>query len=199
MNDLRFEGSLKTWTDDRGFGFIEPRQGGDEVFVHISAFPRDGQRPKIGEPLSFEIELNHEGKKRAIRVQWRGHSAMAPSRLNRPRERVSSATRSPFQVIVLLVVLLGMGVYGYNAYSKHQMRMSLQQQPMSSGHNVDAPIPATAPAAPTFGCDGRRHCSQMTSCAEAKYFINHCPGTMMDGDNDGIPCEQDLCTGLLGN
>lgn len=40
-----------------------------------------------------------------------------------------------------------------------------------------------------FRCDGRQHCSQMTSYEEAKFFLNHCPNVKMDGDNDGIPCE----------
>lgn len=44
---------------------------------------------------------------------------------------------------------------------------------------------------PSFPCDGRQHCSQMTSRAEAVYFINHCPNTKMDGDHDGVPCEND--------
>jgi endonuclease YncB( thermonuclease family) len=42
-------------------------------------------------------------------------------------------------------------------------------------------------------CDGRTHCSQMRSCAEARYFLANCPGVKMDGDNDGIPCEQQWC------
>jgi Tfp pilus assembly protein PilE len=46
---------------------------------------------------------------------------------------------------------------------------------------------------PSFTCDGRQHCSQMTSCAEATYFIKNCPNTKMDGNNDGIPCEQQWC------
>jgi hypothetical protein len=50
------------------------------------------------------------------------------------------------------------------------------------------------PSAPDrFSCDGRTYCSQMTSCAEAKYFITHCPGTKMDGDHDGVPCESQWC------
>ena len=54
-----------------------------------------------------------------------------------------------------------------------------------------------APAAPDlsggFRCDGRQHCSQMTSCAEAKFFLASCPGVKMDGDRDGTPCEQQWC------
>lgn len=43
------------------------------------------------------------------------------------------------------------------------------------------------------GCDGRTHCSQMRSCAEAEFFIRNCPNTKMDGDGDGRPCEQQWC------
>lgn len=43
---------------------------------------------------------------------------------------------------------------------------------------------------PRFVCDGRTHCSQMTSRDEAVFFIKNCPNTRMDGDNDGNPCEQ---------
>ena len=45
----------------------------------------------------------------------------------------------------------------------------------------------------SFVCDGRVRCPQMTSCAEATYFLEHCPGTKMDGDRDGIPCEDQWC------
>lgn len=42
-------------------------------------------------------------------------------------------------------------------------------------------------------CDGRQYCSQMTSCAEAKAFLRSCPDMRMDGDGDGIPCEDKWC------
>ena len=47
----------------------------------------------------------------------------------------------------------------------------------------------------TFSCDGRTHCSQMASCAEAMYFLEQCPGVEMDGEGDGIPCERQWCDG----
>ena len=44
-----------------------------------------------------------------------------------------------------------------------------------------------------YSCDGRIWCSQMHSCEEATFFINNCPGTKMDGNHDGVPCERQWC------
>jgi hypothetical protein len=44
-----------------------------------------------------------------------------------------------------------------------------------------------------FACDGRKYCSEMTSCEEATYFLNNCPDPRMDGNNDGVPCESQWC------
>lgn len=56
------------------------------------------------------------------------------------------------------------------------------------------PVAPAPPAAPdSFHCDGRQYCSQMRSCAEARYFLAHCPGAKMDGDHNGIPCEKQWC------
>ena len=41
-----------------------------------------------------------------------------------------------------------------------------------------------------FKCDGRTHCTQMLSYEEAVFFLRNCPGTKMDGNGDGQPCEQ---------
>jgi len=63
-------------------------------------------------------------------------------------------------------------------------------------YNKQTPQPENSPeivSTENFSCDGRVWCSEMTSCDEAKYFIRNCPGTKMDGDNDGIPCESQFC------
>lgn len=66
---MRFEGILKSWNEERGFGFIQPAQGGQDIFVHVKAFSPRVARPVPDLPLSFEIELGPEGKKRARNVQ----------------------------------------------------------------------------------------------------------------------------------
>jgi hypothetical protein len=53
--------------------------------------------------------------------------------------------------------------------------------------------PAAAVTSEEFHCDGRIYCSQMTSCKEATFFLEHCPGVEMDGEGDGVPCEKQWC------
>ena len=82
---MRFNGTLTTWNDDRGFGFIEPTQGGQALFVHVKAFDDRATRPQVGQVVSFEVELSAEGKKRAKRVQ-----AVRVARLARPRRHTNA-------------------------------------------------------------------------------------------------------------
>ncbi|WP_369822471.1 excalibur calcium-binding domain-containing protein [Pseudacidovorax sp. RU35E] len=58
---------------------------------------------------------------------------------------------------------------------------------------ADLALQAPNQPAQLFRCDGRKYCSQMTSCAEATYFLKNCPGVKMDGNGDGVPCEQQWC------
>ena len=44
-----------------------------------------------------------------------------------------------------------------------------------------------------FTCSGKIYCSEMISCAEAYFYLNNCPGTKLDGNNDGEPCERQWC------
>lgn len=40
-----------------------------------------------------------------------------------------------------------------------------------------------------FTCAGKRICGQMTSCAEARFYLEQCGLSRLDGDHDGVPCE----------
>ncbi len=183
---MRIEGTLAKWNDDRGFGFIAPTLGGPEVFVHVSAFPRDGRQPAVGERLSFDIEMREDGKKRAVRIQ-----RLTLRQANRASARVTPARPG---LIRRVLPVLFMGVVGYAAYIQWGHRLFGASAP-SETVTQNSPLPtASAPTPePEFHCDGRQHCSQMRSCAEARYFLRHCPGVKMDGDNDGIPCENQWC------
>lgn len=107
---MRFEGRIKSWNVDRGFGFIEPAQGGDEIFVHISAIPNRWGRPQPGQLLSFEVGLNRDGKKRATNVGVPGPRVRAPARKTsraacRPHDRPAEWRMASAIAIPLFVAL----------------------------------------------------------------------------------------------
>ena len=105
---MQFRGTLKSWNDDRRFGFIEPTQGGQEIFVHMKAFPAGTGRPSLGQQLTFEVETTDNGKKRARSVQYPAH---VPTH-RRPRAESSA----PWTLPRLLVIPVFAAIYGYVAW-----------------------------------------------------------------------------------
>lgn len=219
---MRTQGPLIKWNADRGFGFIKARDSGIEVFVHISEFPRSGRTPQVGDILHFEIATAGDGRKQAkavafdtppggadltlariertpaARTQARsdayGHrrDQRREARQERPyRERPRRESSGLGSKVIVGTLLLGGAAFGYQKFAALQP----PTVDMSQAPGVEAmAAPVIAPATtPKYVCDGRQHCSQMRSCEEATWFIQHCPDTKMDGEGDGIPCEQQWC------
>ena len=213
---MRTQGSLIRWNEDRGFGFIKTADSGIEVFVHISQFPRGGRRPQVGDTLHFDIATAEDGRKQAKAVIFdmplgRADFTLAPiqrSPVERPPQTVPARTSAPrpgrsrgrdshaapasgLYPFFFGVLLLGALVFGYRKFVEFR---AVAVDTMYGRNAETTVVPTPAPAdAPAYRCDGRTHCSQMRSCADATAVLRNCPGTQMDGDSDGIPCEQQWC------
>lgn len=62
-------GIVKWFSDDKGFGFIEPEGGGQDLFVHHSAIQMRGRRTLLeGQRVAFDIEESPKGL-RATQVE----------------------------------------------------------------------------------------------------------------------------------
>lgn len=191
---MRTHGTLTRWNSDRGFGFITPAQPGDDVFVHISAFPRGFESPRIGEVISFETEPGPDGRLRAVRVIRAGTPV---PKHNAPVRRTTRTVPAKGKiglgnVLRMMLVLVG-GAFAY----QQRDHLIAAFKPAASLEQTSVPVrpvaaaPASVPA--HYSCGGRTRCTQMSSCAEATYVLQHCPNTAMDGDHDGVPCEDQWC------
>jgi CspA family cold shock protein len=61
-------GTVNTWFEDRGYGFVSRDDAGGNVFLHISQMP-DKQPPRVGDRVSFDVGVDpRSGKHRAIDV-----------------------------------------------------------------------------------------------------------------------------------
>ena len=57
-------GTVKWFNDQKGFGFIQPKNGGNDVFVHISAVERAGmQTLREGQVISFDVQRDPKKRK----------------------------------------------------------------------------------------------------------------------------------------
>jgi CspA family cold shock protein len=57
-------GTVKWFNAQKGFGFIEPEDGGKDVFVHISAVERSGMGTlREGQKVSFDVERDQRSGK----------------------------------------------------------------------------------------------------------------------------------------
>jgi CspA family cold shock protein len=56
------EGTVKWFNADKGFGFIQPDSGGEDLFVHFSAIQSEGYKTlDEGQKVSFEVTQGQKG------------------------------------------------------------------------------------------------------------------------------------------
>ncbi|MGE6569143.1 MULTISPECIES: excalibur calcium-binding domain-containing protein [Shewanella] len=197
-------GTLVRWNTEKGFGFIKPETGDNQdVFIHISTLKHMARKPIVGDEILFHRENQPDGKVKAVKASIEGVAVVSNS--IRPASHTSQHHRkSPSHHddnyrsspvlgrVIMLVILLGVGIFGYKQYQK------MTATPVLTNEDVEqmqwtptVSKPSSINLQPQFRCEaGKTHCSQMRSYAEASFYLRNCPDTKMDGDGDGIPCER---------
>ncbi|MGY4533094.1 uncharacterized membrane protein YsdA (DUF1294 family)/cold shock CspA family protein [Pseudomonas sp. TE3786] len=89
---MELRGSIKSWNDDKGFGFVTPDAGGPAVFVHISAM-RGERRPQAGDAVFYIAGKDEQGRLCASHMRLQGLSLDQPAIRIKPRKpTVKAAT-----------------------------------------------------------------------------------------------------------
>jgi uncharacterized membrane protein YsdA (DUF1294 family)/cold shock CspA family protein len=68
--NMKFQGQLLNWHEDKGFGFVEPNSGGTRAFVHIKAFLPGSRRPVAGDVIIYEVVTESNNRHKAINIQF---------------------------------------------------------------------------------------------------------------------------------
>jgi cold shock CspA family protein len=173
------QGRIIRWNDERGFGFISSKDCNGDVFAHISQFKKGYRRPKVGELVVFEVVLE-KGKQSAKSISLVG-----------VKPEVSGVSRFKF-ILIGSAILIGIAFGLSGLFSSPTLSPALPVVVQPEIKPDSTPVYEQM----GFSCEGKTHCSQMTSCGEAKYYLANCPNVKIDGDDDKVPCERQHCGGF---
>lgn len=179
---------ITNWNAEKGFGFAIAN--GKTYFVHKSALGPITRNPQVGDTI--------------VVTQF----------LETPKgARIASGS---LEGVPLKQIFHERTIYGPSYYRKRKLKYALvllvlsvpiilmSQCTLPSSQDNGAPVIQNSVQTisessdyqnlntneSSYQCDGRVYCSQMNSYEEALFFLRNCPGTQMDGDGDGIPCER---------
>lgn len=203
-------GVLVRWNDEKGFGFIQPeKNAAQDVFIHISVLKKMARKPIVGDSILFQTEVQNDGKKKAVIASIEGVAVVAASATTRSHSHIQSRNensnnknkahyhsprKSSFNTIIPLLIIVAIVIFGFKQYQEFNEAPAIDEVPVLTNEDTQ-PMPIYESATPRFQCEaGKTHCSHMSSCAEATFYIQNCPNTQMDGNGDGIPCERQWCS-----
>lgn len=194
QNHMFKEGKITTYNENKGYGFIQLEDHEKDLFFHISDFPNKTFPPRIGERLKFRI-VSENGRIKAeniIRLDFKIEEKQSPNFSKRQARSHYNKRKPQEKRFNLLEIFIGVFIFSVFLavlipfLSGIYKRETLKRQPVELVERISS---TTTNSVQQYHCDGRVYCSEMKSYDEAVFFINNCPGTKMDGDGDGIPCE----------
>ncbi len=176
---VEFKGRLVRWNDDRGFGFIKISSSEKDVFIHITALKDMPRRPIVGDIIYFQVEHGEDGKASAKSARIEGLAKI--SRKTRPKK---DGNEYLFIFVFAFFALVLAAFLSYYIYTS-----SIFEEEDFTGIFEEFTGIFEEEDFTGYQCEGKQYCSQMT-CKEARFYLKNCPNVKIDGDFDGIPCEQ---------
>ena len=102
---MRYQGRITTWKDDKGFGFVTPNGGGEQIFVHINSFSSRQRRPEGNELVTYELTVDSKGRSQAKAVAFVGEQPTPP-------KAPSRSSLPPLFAVCFLIFVVGVVVAG---------------------------------------------------------------------------------------
>ena len=125
MKTSLFSGKLKKWKDDRGFGFIQPRDDSQEVYLHISELKDSTRRPQENDTIYYYTIVESDGKIRACNAFISGARIKSTSSSSSLSNNVASDrspnTSFPIAEIIFLLLLPGFGTAHFILTTKNPL------------------------------------------------------------------------------
>ncbi len=113
-----YEGIIKSWKGDKGFGFIQSNGGGKDIFIHIRDLKHSNYQPQQGDNVCYKIVADKDGKVRAYDAFIKGQEISQQYRRksfkkNQPREQ---KTKREYQLGMPFILFIAAIPFGFSAF-----------------------------------------------------------------------------------
>jgi cold shock CspA family protein len=108
---IKKQGILVKWNDEKGFGFIKSETDDKEVFIHISAIPKQSRCPQVGDTIIYDLHIQDNGKLKAHSATIKGAKINYFSNQNK---KMSYKKSNLFTKIFLFMIIIIVGLIAQN-------------------------------------------------------------------------------------
>ncbi|SMR70028.1 cold shock domain-containing protein [Marinobacterium sediminicola] len=118
------KGKVTLWKDDKGFGFIQPDDGSEQLFFHVSSVKTNARRPQVGDRVLYEPMRDSQQRLKAKGVVIEGvKKSSSTSPVKRPIE-IEPPKKNIVDYVSILVALISIAAAGFEFYSSSAIESS---------------------------------------------------------------------------
>ncbi|MEH6649075.1 MAG: cold shock domain-containing protein [Motiliproteus sp.] len=118
------KGKVIQWKDDKGFGFIQPDDGSEKLFFHVSSVKTNARRPQVGDNVLYQSMRDTQQRLKAKGVVIEGVSKDSRSSSKKRFIRTEPVKRDVVDYLSILFFLGSLAATGFEFYRSNSIESS---------------------------------------------------------------------------
>jgi len=118
------KGKVTQWKDDKGFGFIQPDDGSEKLFFHVSSVRTKARRPQVGDSVLYESMRDSQQRLKAKGVVIEGVSKDSHFSTKKRTVQTEPPKKNAVDYISILVFLVSLSAAGFEFYRSNVIESS---------------------------------------------------------------------------
>lgn len=118
------KGKITQWRDDKGFGFIQPNDGSEKLFFHVSSINTSARRPQIGDRVLYEAMRDSQQRLKAKSIVFEDVAKDSRSSLKKRPTSTEPPKKNFIDYVSILVTVISLITVGYEFFRTNSLENS---------------------------------------------------------------------------